>query len=434
MKRFVALAVRAPRPDLEALETALRAAALKAGAQVLEGVLACVGGGRRGGPAVMCRCGAPMNSRGLDEKELTTILGPVRYARSAFACPRCGARRYPGDEALDVVDTAFSPGLRRMMARAGSRETFKEAREDLKVYAGVTVSPKSVERVAEAVGADLEAWAERERQALRRRDAPACPLPALATLYIELDGTGIPVVKAEREGRKGKQKDGSAKTREAKLGCVFTQTARDAEGRPVRDPGSTTWVGAIETAAPFGWRLYAEAVRRGLFFARRVVVLGDGAEWIQNLVGLHFPRALFILDLYHAKEHVAHLAALLCARDPERLEAQRERWWDLLAQGAIDPLLDEARAVAPREPDKDLRLELGYLERNRDHMRYAEFRQQGLFVGSGVVEAGCGAVIGQRFKQSGMEWSVRGANAILSLRCITLSHRIEDYWEDRLAG
>lgn len=429
----MALSVRAPRPDLEALETALRAAALQAGAGVLEGLLARIGCGRRSTP-VMCRCGGRMTSHGVDEKVLETILGPVRYPRSTFVCPRCKTRRCPGDEALDVADTAFSPGLRRMMARAGGRNTFKEGRDDLRIYAGLTLSAKSVERVAEAAGQDLETWAEREREALWRQEPPENPARTIPTLYIELDGTGIPMVPVALAGRKGKQPDGSAKTREAKLGCVFTQTSLDERGRPVRDPASTTWVGAIETAAPFGWRLYAEAVRRRLFFARRVIVLGDGAEWIQNLVALHFPMALFILDLYHAKEHVANLAALLFEREPNRVQAQRERWWDLLEQGNLEALLDEARARTPSVPCADLRRELHYLDTNKEHMRYAKYRTEGLFVGSGVVEAGCGSVVGHRMKQSGMQWSVRGANAILSLRCMTLSNRIEEYWEERAAG
>lgn len=433
MKRIVGRAIRAPHPDLEAVEAAIRVAALAAGARVLEGFLAEIGCGRRQ-EQVVCSCGTRMNSHGVDCKELDTTLGTARYARSGFECPKCDKRRYPGDELLDVMGTSFSPGLRRMMARAGSRDTFKEGRDDLRIYAGLTVSAKSVERVAEAIGMDLEVWAKRERDVLRRQEPPDCPLRTTPTLYIELDGTGVPMVPAEIEGRKGKQPDGSAKTREAKLGCLFTQTRLNDEGRPVRDPASTSWVGAIESAAEFGWRLYAEAVRRGLFFARCVVALGDGAEWIQNLVQIHFPMALFIIDLYHAKEHVARLASLLFDRYPKQAECWRDRWWDLLEQGRVETLIEQVRAIAPRCLSKDVQREVHYLDKNKDHMRYAKYRAEGLFVGSGIIEAGCGSVIGERMKKSGMEWSLRGANAILSLRCMSLSNRIEDYWADRAAG
>ena len=99
-----------------------------------------------------------------------------------------------------------------------------------------------------------------------------------------MDGTGVPMVPSEVEGRKGKQPDGSAKTREVKLGCVFTQTSTDDKGFPVRDPDSSSFIGAIETVDFFSNRIEAEAVRRGLYEAEKVVVLGDGAVWIRQLV------------------------------------------------------------------------------------------------------------------------------------------------------
>jgi hypothetical protein len=343
-----------------------------------------------------------------------------------YACS-CGNTRYPGDEALDVVETTRSPGLRRMMARAGSQSTFKEGRDDLKVYAGIEVSAKDVERVAEHIGQQMEAWQAREEM----RGSPK--EKALPLLYIAYDGTGVPMTKAELAERKGK--DGPAHTREAKLGCVFTQTTTDAKGFPVRDPGSTTFVGAIETAETFGGRIYGEAVRRGLLCANRVVILGDGAEWIKNLADLHFPRATVIIDLYHAREHVSQLCKSLFGTDEKQIRQQRIRWWTYLDQGHVEKILVQARRNLPvgAETRKKAEAELHYLEKNKDRMRYAEFRAQGLFVGSGVVEAGCKTVIGQRLKQSGMEWSLRGANAIITLRCIMKSNRFEDYWESRVS-
>ena len=404
----------------------MRAAVLSRGAKLLEGLLKGTGCGRRP-ERVICACGALMESQGLKTKELLTILGPVSYARSMFQCPACNATRYPGDEALDVVGTTRSPGLRRLMARAGSQSTFKEGRDDLRIYAGIEVSPKDVERVAENIGQQMEAWQAREALCASPKDK------ALPLLYIAYDGTGVPMTKAELAGRKGK--DGPAHTREAKLGCVFTQTTTDAKGFPVRDPDSTTFVGAIETAETFGGRIYGEAVRRGLLCARRVVILGDGAEWIKNLADLHFPRATVIIDLYHAREHVSQLCKNLLGTDEKQIRQQRIRWWTYLDQGNVEKILVQARRNLPAgtEIRKKAEAELHYLEKNKDRMRYAEFRAQGLFVGSGVVEAGCKTVIGQRLKQSGMEWSLRGANAIIALRCIMKSNRFEDYWESRVS-
>ena len=420
--------------DLEAWETALRSAVLAAGANILSGLLSNIGSGKPPDP-VLCECGTRMESKGIKSKELLTILGPVNYSRSMFQCSACHRTRYPGDEQLDIVHTTRSPGLRRMMARAGSRSPFKEAAQDLKIYADIDVSPKDVERVAEGIGADIEAWSQQERETLLGEERPIPLKKSIPVFYVSYDGTGIPMAQTELEGRKGKQADGSAKTREAKLGCVFTQTTTDENGFPVRDPDSTTFVGQIEAAEEFGNRIYAEAVRRGLENAQEVAILGDAAEWIRSVAEMHFPRATQIIDLYHAREHVSNLCKMLFSPDENQVTHHRIRWWHDMDAGVIEKIIGEARFLLPADPErcKTAETELTYLQKNRDRMRYANFRARHLFVGSGVIEAGCKSVIAQRLKQSGMEWSVQGANAILSLRCAMLSGRLEDYWEDRLA-
>ena len=430
----MAVATRAVGVDLEAVEGALREAVLAAGAKALEALLRDVGVGRRE-TAVRCRCGTPMRSSGAPAKTLYTLLGEVRFERSRYECPACGTARYPGDEELGVVKTSRSPGLQRQTARLGAKEPFAEVAKDLNELAGITLSRKDAERISEGVGEAMETWDKTERERLRLEEPPApedTP-KTIETLYIEYDGTGVPMVPNEVAGTKGKQQDGTAKTREAKLGCVFTQTGFDEKGRPIRDPASTTFTGAIENAERFGRRIYAEAVRRGLFEATRVVVLGDGAPWIKNLAQTHFPYATHIVDLYHAREHLVALCKLFFERDLKRLNRYKDRWWDDLDDGNIEKILEEARSCLPKNESagKDARREIGYFEKNKDRMRYAHFKEQGLFVGSGVIEAGCKTVIGQRLKQSAMEWTVRGANAIIALRCGELSRRTEDYWEQR---
>lgn len=426
---------RASGVDLEALEVALRQAVLHEGAGVLEALLEGVGVGRRE-QAVRCRCGATMCSMGIRTKQVQTLLGDVRFARSRYRCPECGKTRCPGDEELGIEHTSRSPGVQRQVARLGAKEPFREVAEDLRELAGVPLSRKDAERLSERVGAHMEQWQERERVELRFTPPPPPEAPKpIDTLYIEMDGTGVAMVPHELAGRKGKQPDGSAKTREVKLGCVFTQTAFDDEGRPIRDPATTSFVGAIENAQAFGERLYAEAVRRGLFEAKRVVVLGDGAEWVKNQAGIHFGHAQFIIDFYHASEHVTALSRALFDRDLKRLNLYRDRWVDALEQGNVEAIIEQARRFLPNDPKaaKDARTQIAYFDKNKDYMRYARFKAQGYFIGSGVIEAGCKTVIGQRLKQSGMEWTVRGANAIISLRCTSLSNRAEEFWEQRAA-
>ena len=218
---------------------------------------------------------------------------------------------------------------------------------------------------------------------------------------------------------------------------LFTQTTTDEKGRPIRDPDSTTYTGAIETAEEFGKRIYLEAWNRGWSRAKQKAVMGDGAEWIWNLADQHFPGAVQIVDLFHARQHLWDLARKLHPTD----EARQKTWMKihqkrLLDKGQIEKLVVALRAIRSSHTDvaDKIRTEAEYFQRNAKRMRYPKFRRQHLFVGSGVIEAGCKTVIGSRLKQSGMFWTVRGANAILALRCCHLNGRFEDYWEARRAA
>jgi hypothetical protein len=422
--------------DLEAVETAVRVAVLAAGTKVIEELLRNVGVGRRESEVRCPRCAVAMKSKGPRPLAVLTLLGWVRFKRSMYVCPCCNAKRYLGDEELDIVNTSRSPGVRRQVTRLGAKETFAEVSEDLQELAGLALCRKEAERIAETEGQRMEDWMAQERQALRVLQPPVDTEKSIDTLYIELDGTGIPMVPSEVEGRKGKQPDGTAKTREAKVGCVFTQTKFDDEGKPIRDPHSTTFVSAIETSACFGWRLYAESVRRGLFKAKRVIALGDGAEWVKNTAQTHFGTAQFIIDFYHASEHIGDLCRALFDRDVRQTDYYHEKWTDSLWEGEIEAIIQSATNLLPKDPrtKNDARILIAYFEKNKEHMRYAHYRQQGLFIGSGVVEATCKHLVGHRLKQSGMEWTVRGANAILAARAVRLSNRTEEYWEQRNAA
>ena len=417
-------------PDFEAWESLMLGAARQGGAGVLASLLTHW---QRHAlrPVVACLCGQRMKSRGRRFKKLLTTLGTVPFARAFYQCAHCQETRFPDDERLDIRQTIYSPGVRRLMARAGSQSQFAQAAEDLLCYAGLKVDAREMERVSEAVGREVEQWlSDQQNQLLQpTKIVSVPPSGSTAKFYISFDGTGVPVRKAELVGRRGKQTDGSARTREAKLGCVFTQGSVDSEGHPQRDADSTTYVGAIESSTLFGWRIYAEALRRGLVQAKEVIALTDGARYNRTIVQTHFPEAVHIVDLFHAYEHLTVLAQILQGQDAKAPQA----WRDLLEAGEIAQLIGKAGKQRPAgaQSQKALLKELGYFEKNALHMRYAEFRQKKFFVGSGVIEAGCRTVIGQRLKQSGMRWSVRGANAIIALRCCILSGRFEDFWASR---
>ena len=424
------------RLDLEAIETAVRSAMHRAGATALSELLQfpAPAGEQR---SILCGCGQQAHYRELRTKPVLTVVGTVNVSRPYYLCPHCHNGQFPADVELDIENTESSPGVRRMQALVGLEAPFDHGREQMKVLAGLEVTTKAVERTAEAIGGDI---AQSERQEIQRAvqlDLPIVVSEPVPILYVQMDGTGVPVVKKETEGRKGKTDGQPAHTREAKLGCVFTQTAWDPEGFPIRDSDSTTYTGAIETAEAFGKRLYMEAWKRGWSRAQKKVVMGDGAEWIWNLAEQHFPGALQIVDLYHARQHLWDLVRRLYPSD----EVGQKAWMKvhqkrLLDKGKIERLVASIRFIRPANPDlaEKIRIEADYFERNAERMRYPKFRCQHLFVGSGVIEAGCKTVIGSRLKRSGMFWTVRGANAILALRCCHLNGRFEDYWDARRAA
>lgn len=364
-------------------------------------------------------------------KQLVTVLSGVSIERAYYHCAECGSGVIPKDEELDIAGTSFSPGVRRMMGRVGGKGSFDEGRRDLEELAGITVKTKEVERTSEGVGDRIERMSRQERELIISGKVTPMGAGTIPTMYVAIDGTGVPVVPREVEGRRGKGEDGKAKSREAKLGCVFTQTTVDEKGRPVRDPESTTYVGAIETAGEFGWRIYAEALRRGLARALRLVVLGDGAPWIWALAALHFPGAIQIVDLFHALEHLSKLAKLLYGQGSKKTKQMTEMWSAKLKEGDVESLIASLKRLRPGDVTASdaIAREIEYFLTNAERMRYGDFRRQGLFVGSGVIEAGCKTVIGHRLKQSGMHWTVKGANSIIWLRSCQLSGRWEEYWE-----
>jgi hypothetical protein len=398
------------------------------GGSLLAGLLGADAGYR--GPAVDCGAGHLAQFVSYREKTFGTVLGPVTVNRAWYRCAACGHGLAPRDAELGLAGDTMSRGLAKMTARAAAAEPFAKGSGLLADLAGVTVSARRIERHAEADGAAAAAAIAERAAAIRdRKVIPMPPAGLPDQMYIAIDGTGVPVVRAETEGRAGKSEDGKARTREVKLACVFTQAKVDEDGYPVRDPGSSSYLATFAPAAGFGVLMAAEARRRGARHVRQLTILGDGAVWIWNLASEHFPEATQIVDLYHAREHLHDLGkslAFMLGDTSSRWLAERSAELDA---GDIDALAAAARVfpltgIKAAERDKAL----AYFEAGTSPMRYQHFRSHGLFVGSGVVEAGCKAVIGQRLKLSGMHWTCHGAAGILTLRCQQASGRWEETW------
>ena len=414
--------------DFEAVEIAARRQALRLAARALEQRVNA-DTSDHAGPESACQCGNPAQYRGRHDKTFESVLGPLRLERAYYYCAQCQSGFCPRDRQWRLEMFSLTPGVLRMTGSAAALGSFVEGSDLLHELAGVEVSASQVERAAEALGAEIAAD--------ERVDVE--PMGEVApTMYLGMDGTGVPMRTSEVAGRAGKQPDGSAKTREAKLVTIWSAEARDEEGRPQRDPGSVTYSAAIESAASrdtnpdrsdFAERVLREATRRGFTAAPRCAVLGDGSAWIWNTAQELFPQAIPILDRYHAKDALHRTAhSIFGATNPEAKTWATARCAEL-DDGKLQAIVHALRLQAGSSPEA-IKCAL-YIFRNRHRMRYPKFHALGLCTSTGVVEAGCKVAIGTRLKRAGMHWTTAGANSIIALRCCKLSGRYEDFWERR---
>ena len=408
----------------------IRAGLIRLGASVLGDLLAADAG--YAGPRADCAAGHQADFVSYRVKAVDTVLGRVAIRRAWYHCDQCHHGLAPRDGQLQIAGQGMSAGLRKMTARAAAAVPFAAAARLIGELAGITLTGKRAGRRAEADGQAAAAVIEAQAAAVMAGTLALLPAaePLPGKLYVAIDGTGVPMVAAATEGRPGKSEDGRARTREVKMACAFTQTTTGDDGYPVRDPASSSYLATFAAAADFGVLMAAETRRRGAAQIRQLTILGDGAAWIWNLAAQHFPAATQIVDLFHAREHLhdlANLAARLLAGHRDEWLAERLAELD---NGDITALLAAGRDLRflgslAGERDKALH----YFEVNAHRMRYQHFRALGLFTGSGVVEAGCKSVIGQRLKLSGMRWTEHGATGILTLRCHEASNRWDQIWQ-----
>jgi len=352
------------------------------------------------------------------------IFGSFELSRDYYYHAGKDQGHYPADAALGL-EVGYTPALAKLICLEGADEpTCLKAERHLEQTGGIRVSARQIQRVVQRVGRSAQAWQERTAQP-GRCDAPV--------MYVSADGTGVPMIAEELIGRRGKQADGKAKTRQVYLGCVFTQHRVDEQGHPVRDWESTSYVSSFKPSDEFGPCLRQEALRRGMAGAGEVVLLIDGAQALEHLGRQNFKDCVQIVDFYHALEHAGLVVAASIGKEHPDYKAQLRRWAKRLLKDQVQALMDQTRKECAGKPQAEaVEKELGYFVRNVTRMQYGTFRAKGYFIGSGVVEAGCKTVIGGRCKQSGMFWSESGAENILALRCIHSSRRLEDFWKCRL--
>jgi hypothetical protein len=370
--------------------------------------------GRHEGRERSCDCGEAQEFERYQPKVVRTLLGEIDYERAYYRCSQCKATYYAGDEELGITETSYTLPAQEAASLTCSSLPFGEGRELLSRLTGLEVSESHLQRLSEGHGERLEQELSAERAGLFEGRLECLPEDRPDRLYVTLDATKTLFRDAWHETR---------------VGAIYAGEP-DEEGRD--EAGRTTYVtGVQESVADFGQRLYQEAQWRGMQRAGEVVVVGDGAPWIWNLAAEHFPDRIEILDFYHAAERLHSVGRALYGEGTDRARRFAESNRARLLEGRVEDVLRSLRALKPsrQEGREAVRLAIGYFRDNRARMRYDLFRARGCHIGSGVVEAACKHVVGSRCKRSGMRWSKPGAQSILSLRCLLLNQRWDDYWK-----
>lgn len=346
-----------------------------------------------------CGCGNAARYVRVYERDITTLHGVRTVPRAYYHCSVCRKGFAPLDEALELDSGGTSLRVRGKIARVSALTPFGRGSNELKELCGIDVSAKTFERVAENVGRNIGKELAAVEKSILSGHADL-PDAAPERLYVTTDGATVPV---------------GAGYRECKVGAVYEASiGRDGEA-VARDVEHVATMGNSEA---IGDRLYALAFRRGVERAKEVVALADGSKWIWKQVKENFPGCVEILDFYHATEHLGEIArAWYGAESPKAAKWLDERKSDFL-EGQWDRVMRSIRAWKPPEAeDVQIRMEtLAYFKRNRQRMRYDEFRAKGLHIGSGIAESSCKCLVQARLKQSGMHWTEQGAESILQLR------------------
>lgn len=419
-----------PRPDLDAIEMVLRDDGLAASAEAYRLLLEAKDAELEPPPCPVCG-GEMKRHGGKRPKTFTTRVGPTTVERTYCRCSGCGKGLYPLDAWLGLEGRSLTPGAERMImatsAEMGSRCGSRLVAE----LSGVAISRSRFDRETRSLGAEVVEC--------ERNDVPeASEGPVLSV--VAADGTGVPMRKSELAGRAGKQEDGTASTREAKL-LRICEIGRTPKGKVVTVAGSITQSSVIDSAevsgagslSDFAARLWREAVRRGSFLAQEIVLLSDGAKWIENAAKTVFAgmNLTLILDLYHVLEKLQEALKAMIPDEAERKTAF-DRLKALVKDGKAAAVIAELAPFADRfEAVMEF---VRYCRSNLHRMRYDEYRRRGLPVGSGVIEGGCKHIVADRLKKSGSRWSVAGADGIMAIRCCRLNNRTADFFEWRAAA
>ncbi len=449
--------------DVEHLEEQVITTSQQMGRSLLEGMLDSRLREQRPMARRQGSCGHRQRLVGERPKQLLSLLGPVTFVRPYYQClavpeaeVSCTHGEAPADALWGVQQRRTTSGVQREISYLCGRLTFEEAAETLCRHVPLGMSARQALTLMRPVGEALTLAEDRQVKSVQAQAQQAHSQPQqeqeerqtqeIERLYIELDG----VLARMRRGSVPMEKEERHRTgdvyREIKAGAVFRaergpKCSELIPGVYVDTPaqGSMRYVARRTAKGGFDWLLYQLALEGGLSQAKQVVVVGDGAPWIWNLAAEHFPGAVQIVDLSHAKEHVWDVAKAVFASGTASGRAWAMHACSLLEQGHNEALVSVIAALPPIPPEPGQTRSIperavDYFTTNAQRMRYPVFRAQGMHVGSGIAEAACKTIVSTRAKRSGMRWTPEGLDALLPLRTTVLNGAYDSLWEQEYAA
>lgn len=402
------------------IEKTIREKVLQIGGNILEASLKITGTGYRGS-RIKCDCGHKKEFVEYRKKTISTLVSMVTINRAYYFCYKCGNSYIPLDKEFKIEDSRKSPGVTEAMCITSAMEPFRPAEEMLYKLAGIKADKETIRNTAEKIGNILYEQQNPEIEKYywenRKENIPTEKLPYPKHLYTTADGTCVNTL------------DG---WKEIKCGAIFDADIKD--GEPQR--AKTTYIGSFEDSTNFMKRLYVEAYKRGIDNAGKQIALGDGAKWIWNEIDFNIPDAVKILDYYHATEKIWDIGKIIYPADENKVKIFVEPYLNCLNAGKTNKMIKKIKRIETKSTEMEEKIQQAiiYYQNNKDKMNYEEYKKQGYFIGSGVVESSCKHLVSKRLKRSSMKWSQKGATGILQLRTCLLNNNWDNFWRNYNCG
>jgi hypothetical protein len=361
--------------------------------------------------SLACKCSGSMRFVNHRQRNIHTIFGWITIERAYYHCPDCGTTFIPYDKASGLGRERISPALAKACCMLTVDDSFEQTSRKIEAFTGQKVSTNTIERVVHHVGSVAVEQQDQQLQEFFKHKHIPEPQASPDRLYITADGTTA----HETDG-----------WHEAKVGCIYWQ---DRQFKRL-----SRFVAGFENSERFGWRMWQQACRCGLRQAKEVIYIGDGAGWVRTEHRKHFGRATFIIDWYHASEHIWDCGKELFGQGTQTTKQwvdERLNWlYDGWTKKLLDDLIEQRKKYRGHKREAVDSL-YRYISVNEEQMRYDVFREGGYDIGSGAVEGACKNIVGKRLKQSGMIWTRLGSSSVLALRVIWLNDGWQQLWQNK---